>query len=189
MKCMPLASAPAAARGILLALRASAARSNLLVSQATRCEQAPCTTICWFPKPTAAQGLFPGPQSKPSGSATRFAGGSTQSQCRAFLLAPCPATAQGIDACAVAQPRCNDLRWRLKPTTIQTTSLAPQCSRSARRCCAYLTPVAAQCNEFMLLLSEFCCFFQKRTRQAPLVWSIAQALHHRICKAGKWFVM
>ena len=119
-----------------------------------------CKTLRWRLKPTAAQGLLPGPQSKPSGSATRFAGGSIQSQCRAFLLAPCPATAQGIDACAVAQPRCNDLRWRLKPTTIQTTSLALQCSRSARRCCAYLTPVAAQCNEFMHLLSEFCCFFK-----------------------------
>ena len=85
-------------------------------------------------------------QSKPSGSARRFAGGSTRSQCTACLLAPCPATAQAIDACAVAQPRCNDLRWRLTPTTIQTTSFAPQCSRSARRCCAFLTPAAAQCR-------------------------------------------
>jgi hypothetical protein len=112
-------------------------------------------------EPTAAHGLVPALQ--PSGSATRFAGGSTQSQCRAFLLAPCPATAQGIDACAVAQPRCNDLRWRLKPTTIQTTSLAPQSSRSARRCCAYLTPVAAQCNEFMTCCLSFVVFSKTDT--------------------------
>ena len=63
--------------------------------------------------------------------------------------------------------------------------MQPQCA--ALLCIPHPSSGAMQCI-FALAVYVF-VVFQRRTRQAPLVWSVAQTLHHRICNAGEWFVM